>query len=196
MIIEEVIPFGIAFLFGALVTALCIVAIVYMAKGVEKILFSESQKKLRESRAYWMKYCGTLEEHNSSLKKMLNTSIELTSSVVEKAERIKLNSEKCKEHKQSLVLEKEKLANDFMFLTNQYTDLSKKFNENTIKRLKLIDENEELKDLAESEMNLKIDYSREVVKLKKELDRGRKNLSPKYNPNVTRGVDGRYKSLK
>lgn len=43
--------------------------------------------------------------------------------------------------------------------------------------------------------------SEELHKIQKELEKEKKNLnpkklSPKYNPRVTRGSDGRYKSLK
>ena len=83
---------------------------------------------------------------------------------------------------------------DFKQLSDKYMDLSKKFNENTIERISL--KEKQIRDYA-----VHLEVVEELRETKKELEVEKKNLnpkklSPKYNPNVTRGADGRYKSFK
>ena len=141
---------------GAWVTAMVIISVLGLARGIEKLFFSESRRNFKE-------------------------------------------------------------------LSDKYSELSEKFNENTIERMSLKDyieiqgktidsineksgewafksgqKDKQIKDLKnasvlrEKTVNiLRID----LLEAMEELERERMNLNPKYNPNVTRGLDGRYKSL-
>lgn len=175
--ILEIISFAIAFLGGALATALFLAGIFYLAKGLENIL-NPSKRFYKESRRHWANRCAEIEK-------------------------------------------------DFRNLSDKYTALSQKFNQNTIHRQKLIEENEHWKsdveklayDLGASDKEVQ-DLNKRIAHVIKEnnayikslkrknglcmvsknlmreqLEIEKMRLDPKYNKNVVRGEDGRYKSL-
>ena len=72
---QEIIAFGITFLLGALVTALCLLVVFLLAKKLEGYI-QPSKKFYRESRAHWMQRCGQYEEQVRSLQDYIHLQSE------------------------------------------------------------------------------------------------------------------------
>jgi uncharacterized membrane protein YhiD involved in acid resistance len=150
---QEIIAFGITFLLGALVTALCLLVVFILAKKLE-IYIQPSKKFYRESRRSWMDRCGELEEEVRSLNEYINFQ----------SETIKAKQ-------------------------NEIYKLHFKSGQDSTKIKKLEDE-------AKIHIAIKDKWMESAVEHVRLLDRERKRLHPKYNPNVTRDEKGRYTSIK
>jgi hypothetical protein len=151
---EQIIVFAITFLLGAWVTAMVIISVIGLARGIEKLFFLEGRKFLKESRARWINLCEELGAEAVSLKEQINIQVETIDSI--------------NKNKEVWAFKSGRKDEQIKYLKNAIVLADKKVNVLSIDLLKTMEE-------------LKIE---------------RMNLNPKYNPNVTRGEDGRYKSLK
>jgi biopolymer transport protein ExbB/TolQ len=123
---------------------------------------------------------------NSKIKSKLVSALEESKKL---ADNRKLSHDKC--YDLLVAKKKELVASERlkMMAIKSVEEKKDKIKELIKERSELMERNDRLFRSDKEKLN-------GIIEIKDELDRLQMNLSPKYNPNVTRGADGRFKSLK